>query len=38
MAHPDRFFTTGKSNFSDFLSTFLKGIAQMLTNWLWLME
>ncbi|HBN5336765.1 TPA: phage tail tape measure protein [Enterobacter cloacae] len=26
------FFTTGKSNFSDFLSTFLKGIAQMLTQ------
>lgn len=26
------FFTTGKSNFSDFLSTFLKGIVQMLTQ------
>lgn len=26
------FFTTGKSNFSDFLSTFLKGTAQMLTQ------
>lgn len=26
------FFTTGKANFTDFLSTFLKGIAQMLVQ------
>ncbi len=31
------FFTTGKSNYSDFLFHFPQGIAQMLTNWLWLM-